>query len=59
MGNYKEQIGFNLLSTITEGDKGQPSDQAKGAEDLRLVVKEGFLEGVGLGVSWDWGKGVG
>lgn len=30
--HYKEQIGFNLLSTLTEGVQGQPSDQAIGPQ---------------------------
>lgn len=48
-----EQMGSDLLSTIVENVKRQPSNKAFSAEDLGPVVKGGFLEEVGLGVSWD------
>lgn len=46
------------MSTTAEDVKGQPSDKAFAAENLGLVARGGFLENVGLGVSWDWDTGV-
>lgn len=38
--------------------KGEPSHKVLNAEDFGPVVRGGFLEEVGLDVSWDWDVGV-